>query len=629
MAAHNNGMPRSDQSGVRVAETDNTTDDYAGLSPEELRRRVYDLRILKDFAETMLGHRGDIGEALWAVTQQAISRLGLEDCVIYVMDEEQGDLVQVAAFGPKNPKARQILNPIRIELGRGIVGSVAASGQVELIDDTRLDSRYIQDDQLRLSELAVPIVSGGRVVGVIDSEHSVKGFFTAWHRDIFVSVAAMVSGRMAAFAVAEKRRRLISHDALTGVLNRAELLRRIQERLEGADMGFAVIFLDLDHFGVFNDTLGHIEGDDLLRVIAQRIQDVAPDDAIIGRFGGDEFVVVVNGDLVSGGGVAAEVVQAIDAQLKDDAASNVRVTCSAGVAMTEPGDSAMDVIHRADVAMYQAKSAGRNRVSLHDATLAAARRREQRLLVELERAVESEDASIEILFQPIYDVRQVTPVACEALARWNHPELGAIAPAEFIGVAERAGKIHALGRHLLRLALLGRRTWQGSASGFMLNINVSPLQLRHDGFVTGLIGILKDFDVLPGDVACEITETALLADDDRTKAAVHGLIDHGLRLVLDDFGTGYASLATLTRYPFAGVKIDRRFVRDLSTNPQARAIVRSVVSLASDLSLTCTAEGVEHKVDFEALRELGCPLAQGQWLCEPMSAAQLRDLLCG
>jgi len=379
---------------------------------------------------------------------------------------------------------------------------------------------------------------------------------------------------------------------------------------------------------VFNDTLGHIAGDELLRTLAQRIQAVTPADAITGRFGGDEFVVVVSGDLAVGGAVATEVVRAIDEQLKADAAPTARVTCSAGVATAETGDSAMELIHRADLAMYQAKSAGRNRVNLHDATLASSRRREQRIKVELERALESNDSSIEVLFQPIYDMTRGVPIACEALARWNHPQLGAIAPTEFIGVAERTGIIHSLGRQLFRCALLGRRVWQGSASAFTLNINVSPLQLRHDDFVADLVGVLKEFDVSPTQVACEITETALLADDDRTKAAVHSLIDHGLPLVLDDFGTGYASLATLTRYPFAGVKIDRRFVRDLATNTQARAIVRSVVTLASDLRVGCTAEGVEQQSDFDALRELGCPMAQGQWLSEPMSAVRLRRLRC-
>jgi EAL domain-containing protein (putative c-di-GMP-specific phosphodiesterase class I) len=155
------------------------------------------------------------------------------------------------------------------------------------------------------------------------------------------------------------------------------------------------------------------------------------------------------------------------------------------------------------------------------------------------------------------------------------------------------------------------------------------LQLQHDEFVPELVSLLNEFDVSPEQIACEITETALLAEDDRTKATVHALIERGMQLVLDDFGTGYASLATLTRYPFAGVKVDKRFVQNLSANPQSRAIVRSIVTLASDLRLGCTAEGVERQSDFDALRELGCPMAQGQCLCEPLTAEQLRQLTCG
>ena len=599
------------------------------ISVEQLQRRVRYLGILKDFAETMLGHRGDVGEALWQVTQQAIARLELEDCVIYLLDEEQGDLVQVAAFGPKNPQGREILNPIRIPLGQGIVGSVAATGQVELIEDTRLDPRYIQDDQLRFSELAVPIRSDGRIVGVIDSEHSARGFFTDWHRDIFISVAAMVSGRLAAVAVAERRRRLISHDALTGLLNRTEFLRLVQARLDAGDTAFTLIFLDLDHFSVFNDSLGHLAGDELLRTVAQRIADVTPAGSMAGRFGGDEFVVVVNGDLTSGERSATAIIDAIAARLDAEAVTGLHVTCSAGVAAAGSGDTAMDLIHRADLAMYQAKSGGRNRVSLHDERLAAARRREQRIVVELERALEVDDTTIEVLFQPIYDVTRRVPVACEALARWNHPQLGSVPPAEFIAIAERTGKIHALGRKLFQLALSGRRIWHRAGAVMTLNINVSPLQLQHDEFVPELVSLLNEFDVSPEQIACEITETALLAEDDRTKAAVHALIERGMQLVLDDFGTGYASLATLTRYPFAGVKVDKRFVQNLSANPQSRAIVRSIVTLASDLHLGCTAEGVERQSDFDALRELGCPMAQGQCLCEPLTAEQLRQLTCG
>lgn len=612
-----------------MTEEDHKQAEPEAISVEELQRRVRDLGILKDFAETMLGHRGDVGEALWQVTQQAIARLKLEDCVIYLLDDEQGDLVQVAAFGPKNPQGREILNPIRIPLGQGIVGNVAATGQVELIEDTRLDPRYIQDDELRLSELAVPIRSDGRIVGVIDSEHSARGFFTDWHRDIFISVAAMVSGRLAAVAVAERRRRLISHDALTGMLNRTEFLRLVQARLDAGDTAFTLIFLDLDHFSVFNDSLGHLAGDELLRTVGQRIEAVTPAASTAGRFGGDEFVVVVNGDLAAGERSATAIIDAIAARLDAEAVTGLRVTCSAGVAAAGSGDTAMDLVHRADLAMYQAKSGGRNRVSLHDERLAAARRREQRIVVELERALEDDDTTIDVLFQPIYDVTRRVPVACEALARWNHPQLGSVPPAEFIAIAERTGKIHALGRKLFQLALSGRQIWHQAGAVMTLNINVSPLQLQHDEFVPDLVSLLNEFDVSREQIACEITETALLAEDDRTKATVHALIERGMHLVLDDFGTGYASLATLTRYPFAGVKIDKRFVQNLSVNPQSRAIVRSIVTLASDLRLGCTAEGVERQSDFEALRELGCPMAQGQCLCEPLTAEQLRRLICG
>ena len=611
-----------------MAEEGNKQAEPEDISVEELQRRVRDLGILKDFAETMLGHRGDVGEALWEVTQQAIARLRLEDCVIYLVDEEQGDLVQAAAFGPKNPRGREILNPIRIPLGRGIVGTVAVTGRAELVEDTRRDSRYIQDDQLRLSELTVPIVSEGRVIGVIDSEHSAKGFFTAWHRDIFISVAAMVSGRLAAVSVAEKRRRLISHDALTGLLNRTEFLRRVQARLDAGETSFTLIFLDLDHFSVFNDSLGHLAGDELLRTVAQRLEAVTPEGSTAGRFGGDEFVVAVDGDLAVGERSATAIIEAIATRLDAESVVGLHVTCSAGVAEAVAGDTAMELIHRADLAMYQSKSAGRNRVSLHDDRLAAVRRREQRIVVELERALEVDDPTIEVLFQPIYDVVRKVPVACEALARWNHPQLGPVPPAEFIAIAERTGKIHALGRKLFRLALTGRRIWQRPNGTMTLNINVSPLQLQGEGFVTDLVALLNEFGVPPERVACEITETALLAEDERTKSAVHGLIERGMQLVLDDFGTGYASLATLTRYPFAGVKVDKRFVRDLRVNPQSRAIVRSIVTLASDLGLACTAEGVETQSDFDALRELACPMAQGQCLCEPLTAEQLRALTC-
>ena len=199
-------------------------------SVPELQRRVRDLRVLQDFSRTLLDHRRDIDDILWDVACLAVARLDLEDCVIYLVDTERGDLVQRAAHGPKNPREREILNPIRLPVGRGIVGSVAATGRVELVRDTRQDPRYVADDEVRLSELAVPIFHDGRVIGVIDSEHSRQGFFTDWHRDLFMAIGTSGQVHPAAGFVAEVagRARTVELNLEPGAMSRA-----FDARIEG------------------------------------------------------------------------------------------------------------------------------------------------------------------------------------------------------------------------------------------------------------------------------------------------------------------------------------------------------------------------------------------------------------
>jgi len=589
-----------------------------------LENSVRDLRIIKEFAELMLGHRGDIREVLWDVAQHAMARLGLEDCVVYLLDERRGDLEQCAAFGPKNPAGREILNPIRIRLGEGIVGSVAVGGHIEMIDDCSLDARYIHDDQQRLAELAVPILNEGRVIGVIDSEHSRRGFFTAWHRDLFVAIAALAAGRIMAAIASNVRRRLSTHDGLTDLLNRGELLRQVQQRLNLDNSAAAAIFLDLDRFSLFNDTLGHVVGDAVLQSVAQRIRAMVPPGAIAGRFGGDEFVVLLSGDEAEGVATAERIVNEIGDRFDSGVMAGFQISCSAGVAARIEGDLAMGLINRADRAMYLAKQEGGGRACVYDSQLASRLRREQTLIFGVARAADTEDPALQVHLQPVFVVPDQTWVAVEALARWEHPQLGVVPPSEFIVIAERTGKIQSLGYRLHRLALQSLRDLQTEGRPeLLLQINVSPLQLRLADFAPRLIELAQEFAIGPHQLACEITETALIGADERSAATLQSLALRGVRLILDDFGTGYASLSTLTRFPFDGVKIDRRFVHDLATNPAARAIVRSVVSLSRDLGITCTAEGVEQPADLRELVELGCTLAQGDWLCPAMSRRDL------
>ena len=207
-------------------------------------------------------------------------------------------------------------------------------------------------------------------------------------------------------------------------------------------------------------------------------------------------------------------------------------------------------------------------------------------------------------------------VGAEVLARWRHPDLGPVPPIEFISAAERTGNIRPLGRHLFRSAFRNIGAWQDAVSGLVFNVNVSPLQLQHENFATDLLELLGEAGIPPARVACEMTESALLGDEARVARVLAQLVESGMRMVLDDFGTGYASLGTLMRHPFSGIKIDHQFVRGVVHDSASRAIVRGVITLSRDLGIGCTAEGVEQPDQMQVLEELGCPLVQGRWICD-------------
>jgi diguanylate cyclase (GGDEF)-like protein len=602
-------------------ESDGAADTPEALRIRELERKLADLRVLQDFSSTLLEHRREIDDILWDVARLAVARFNLEDCVIYLLDPDRGDLVQRAAYGPKNPRDREILNPIRLAVGRGIVGSVAATGRIERIIDTRQDPRYVQDDEARLSELAVPILQQGRVIGVIDSEHSALGFFTEWHRDLFVSIAAMTGARIMAAQLERQRLDLATRDTLTGLANRSEVFRSLQARLDRAPGTVAVVFVDLDHFGVINDSLSHLAGDEVLRTVGERIRTAMPADGVAARFGGDEFVIVFEADHATAREASERIATSIRETLHGGLVEGLRVDCSVGLALGLNGLSAADVIHQSDLAMYHAKRSGRGRVQVHDSVIAGARRREQQLVVDMVRSLERGGHEIGVHMQPIHSVVDRGMVGAEVLARWRHPDLGAVPPVEFILAAERTGNIRPLGRHLFRSAFGNIGAWTDAVSGLVFNVNVSPLQLQHEGFATDLLGLLAEAGVAPSRVACEVTESALLGDESRVARVLAQLVEAGVSMVLDDFGTGFASLSTLRRHPFSGIKIDRQFVRGVVTDPVSRAIVRGVVSLSSDLGLACTAEGVEQPDQLRILEELGCPLMQGRWICDAIPPA--------
>ena len=424
-----------------------------------------------------------------------------------------------------------------------------------------------------------------------------------------------------------------SHDPLTGLLNRRGLLEALAGHMtDPAGPRAVLLFLDLDDFKLVNDSLGHEAGDGLLVEVARRLVDVVRDGDVVSRFGGDEFAVlcVDVADERAATEVAARVIEAVTVPLLLDGVP-MGVSGSVGVVVVAPGHlEAEDVLRDADAAMYQAKAAGKDRWVLFDDSSREQHRRRHELVADLRRALEHEE--LEVAYQPVVRLDgQVSgaPYAVEALARWQHPTLGAVSPQEFVTLAEQNGLVGALSRHVLRAACRQTAAWQrthGPLAPSRVCVNVSPLQLRQAGFVQEVASVLVETG-LPGTSLClELTESAVMEDPSVAAASFAALRELGVTVALDDFGTGYSSLALLRTLPVDLLKVDRSFLAEIAEDGAAR-VVAAVVGLGEALGLDVVAEGVESPEQLAQLVHLGCPLAQGYLFSRPLSPAQLEDLV--
>jgi diguanylate cyclase (GGDEF)-like protein len=433
-------------------------------------------------------------------------------------------------------------------------------------------------------------------------------------------------------------------DALTGQANRLAFREALDQRLlrlRGTDRQLALLFADIDDFKRVNDTLGHDVGDEVLLAVSGRIRDVVEriggKGALLARFGGDEFVILIESvddddDDVDVRTRAADLAEVLVEELSAPLPLQERdvfLGISIGISMfPEDAVTAATLMKNGDIAMYQAKIAGKNCARYYNRVMNQAVERHVYLEGELRGAWDRGELSL--AYQPIYRVADNVLLGAEALLRWTHPDLGLVAPAIFIDVAEQSGLIEVIGPQVLTAACRDAALWRQSspeAEPLFVSVNVSPRQLRSGDLPRNVAESLSHSGLAPQRLHVELTETAMIGDEAHASRMLQQLRASGVRVWLDDFGTGFSGLSHLRRVPVDGVKIDHSFVADILHDADDLALTTAIIAMAHSLGVTVVAEGVENEAQYTLLRDRGCDLAQGFWLGHPMAMDDFLDLL--
>jgi diguanylate cyclase (GGDEF)-like protein len=419
------------------------------------------------------------------------------------------------------------------------------------------------------------------------------------------------------------------HDALTELPNRLLFIEHLRLALGHVHQNeahrFSVLFLDLDRFKNINDSLGHPSGDELLILIARRLEACVRQTDVVARFGGDEFAILLDGlnDTSDAIHVAEQLLQTISAPFKLSNHEAI-TTASIGVALSSPNyKEAEDIIRDADTAMYWAKDRGKARYAIFNTAMHTQAVTLLRLETDLRRAIENEELCV--YYQPIMSVANGQLYGFEALVRWIHPERGVVSPSDFISLAEETGLIVPLGLNVLRESCRQLAQWQQrslSQRDLIMSVNLSGKQLMQPDLVEQIEQVVQEFQIKPCHLKLEVTESVVMENPEMASVTLARLRALGVRLSIDDFGTGYSSLSYLNRFPFDVLKIDRSFISTMHRTDDDLQIVKTIVTLALNLGLEVVAEGVETEEQLNQLRLLKCDYAQGYLFSQPVDAVQ-------
>lgn len=534
-----------------------------------------------------------------------------------------------------NPKIPWTSNPEGhiLEVSPSLVITLASGTVAPLVppDWTRL----IHPDDLRsVQHLREQAITNGKPY---DIEHRMRSADGSWrwfrsfaaprrdeHGEILVWFGS--SEDITERRISQQRAMYLAyHDDLTGLLNRIRFSELFQERVVEAareDAAVALLCIDLDHFKGVNDRLGHPGGDAVLKQIGARLACCMGPTDVLARFGGDEFFVLQTGTSGDFAAMAERVSSALSAPLALDEHS-FSVTASIGVAQFPRDGAEPDALFRnADLALHRAKTMGRATWRLFDTTLDEQQSRLLCLRIDLKGAIDRNE--LELVYQPLVNVRTGGVDGFEALLRWQHPLLGWVSPAEFIPCAEESGQIIPIGQWVIDQACREAATWPGELS---VAVNLSPVQFRDPNLVGGIAASLERSGLAAHRLELEITESVLMLDDDANLRVLRDLRNRGVRIALDDFGTGYSSLNYLQRFSFDKLKIDRSVIGRVMDGEGGRAVLRAVVAMCRALAISVTAEGVETQEQLEHVRLEDCDQFQGYLISRPVPPAEVLPLV--
>ena len=527
-------------------------------------------------------------------------------------------------------------------------------------------TRGIDPDVGRIPEdwLGVPLMTGEKLLGALVIQSHVKGFRYSTQDESMMSqmsqhIANALQRKQFTDSLTNAKELLESnnlrlkgllserdeihkqlkhnanHDSLTDLPNRALLINRLTQLIKQSKndkaLEYAVLFLDLDRFKVVNDSLGHLVGDALLVEVGKRLRSCIRPSDMVARLGGDEFCVLLTRK------ATADLVDRVSRRILENLGRPMNLTNQRVVTSTSIGiafgnadcQSAEDVLHNADTALYQAKAAGKSTFRIFDRSMREAAVSRLEMEQALRLAIEEDD--ITVCYQPIIDIKTRNIVAFEALARWNHYRLGNVPAAKFIPLAEEIHLLPRLTMSVLRQATNQVSQWRSEISGMNnlnLNVNVSRLQIEDNDFVQSVISVLDRANLPARNLTLEITESMLLHDVNSASQVVRDLHERNVGLALDDFGTGYSSLSCLNSLPLDELKIDLSFIANIVDDAKSHAIVQMIIAMAKVMGLQVVAEGVETEAQLQVLRDLGVQCAQGYLFGGPASATSVTRQLC-